>query len=593
MTLGAVPAVIGVWALTQVTAGEIGDIGVVGVLPPAYYTALGLTLIGFVLCLRPSRPHPLLLTEQLIVLIVILDGIDPIVHGLPRLEASYRHLGIAEYIAQYGQVDPKLDAYFDWPGFFGALGMLADATGVRDLSGLAAWAPLGVNLLLLPMLLATARRLTRNRRQVWAGVWVFFLASWVGQDYLSPQAYALLLLFTVLACVLTVLDGWAWAVRAVTSGAARGRHVLNEVLAIVRTSATRLDPKPPWRNTHPSRVENVAVAAVCMLLLLAMTVAHQLTPFAVVLFLFGLLLIGRNRMPALVIVAAVLPICWLFLGAEPYLSGHFGTVFGSVGNVGAATSASVADRIAGSDAHRFVVFLRLAETGGVWALAVVGAVVARVRRVTWLAAGVGVVAPFALLPAQPYGGEMLLRVYLFGLPFAACLAVLPFLPRRPGRLGWKSCAALLLLGSVLATSTLVTRYGNDSMENFTPNELALVDTLYATAPRGAVLIEAVHDTPWRFTQYAGYQYKTILAARPRADAAPLNCGHVDSIAANAGGYLIVTKSQETAARLLGIGPANAVEDFVATCGAAPGWSVVAQNSDGIVFHIQGVPHAQG
>ncbi|WP_308466273.1 hypothetical protein [Rathayibacter soli] len=593
LLLGAVPAVIGVWALTQVNSADIGDIGVIGALPPAYYAALGLSLIGFVLCVRAGRLHPLLLTEQLIVLIVILNAVDPIVHGLPRLEASYRHLGIAEYIAQYGQVDPKLDAYFDWPGFFGAIGMLADAAGVHDLSALATWAPVGVNLLLLPMLLATARRLTRNPRQAWAGVWVFFIASWVGQDYLSPQAYALLLLFTVLACVLTVLDGWGWAERAVTRGGARGRRVVDKVLNTIRPSATWLDPAPPWRSAHSRGLEYVAITAVCVIVLLAMTVAHQLTPFAAVLFLFGFLLIGRNRMPALVIVAAILPISWLFLGAQPYLAGHFGTVFGSVGDVAAAASASVADRMAGSDAHQFVVLLRLAETGGVWALAVFGAVVARVRRVTWLAAGVGVVAPFVLLPAQPYGGEMLLRVYMFGLPFAACLAVLPFLPKRAGRLGWKSCASLLLLGSLLATATLVTRYGNDSMENFTPKELALVDALYATAPRGSTLIEAVHDTPWRFTHYAAYHYTTVLAARPRPDAGPLNCGHIDSMLAAKGGYLIVTKSQETAARLLGIGPANAVENFVATCGAAPGWSVVAQNGDGIVFHVQGVPRAKG
>jgi hypothetical protein len=593
LVLGAVPAAIGVWALTQVNPDDIGETGLVNALPPAYYAAVGLSLVGFVLCLRQSRPRPLLLAEQLVVLIVILYAADPVVHGLPRLEASYRHLGIAEYIAQSGQVNPKLDAYFDWPGFFGALGMLADSTGVHDLSGLATWAPLGVNLLLLPMLLAVGTRLSRNRRQVWAGVWVFFLASWVGQDYLSPQAYALLLLLTVLACVLTVFDGWAWAVHGPARGAVGGRRLLDRTLAFIRTSATRLDPSPPWRDVHPNRVQNIAVAVICVLLLLAMTVAHQLTPFATILFLLALLVVGRNRMPVLVIVAVILPLCWLLLGAQPYLVGHFGTLFGSIGDVGAAASASVSDRVAGSPAHQLVVLLRLAETGLIWTLAVVGAIVARRRHMSWLAAGAGLVAPFLLLPAQPYGGEILLRIYMFGLPFAASLAVLPFIPKRSGRLGWKSSLALLLLGSVLATTTLVTRYGNDSMENFTPNELALVDTLYSTAPPGSVLIEAVHNTPWRFTQYGGYQYRTILTAYARPDPDPLSCGHINSLVASKGGYLIVTKSQETEAQLLGIGPRNAIENFVTTCRGTPGWSVVSHNNDGIVFQIQGASRAHG
>ena len=55
-----------------------------------------------------------------------------------------------------GQLDPNLDAYFNWPGFFDLLGLLSGATGVQDLIGVATWAPLGINLLLLAPLLALA-----------------------------------------------------------------------------------------------------------------------------------------------------------------------------------------------------------------------------------------------------------------------------------------------------------------------------------------------------------------------------------------------------------------------------------------------------
>lgn len=61
--------------------------------------------------------RPWLLVVQLLVLILVLHGADPIIHGLPRLEASYRHLGITDYTTQSGGLDRKLDAYFNWPGF--------------------------------------------------------------------------------------------------------------------------------------------------------------------------------------------------------------------------------------------------------------------------------------------------------------------------------------------------------------------------------------------------------------------------------------------------------------------------------------------
>ena len=113
-------------------------------------------------------------------------------------------------MGQSGQLDPTLDAYFDWPGFFSLLGMLSGATGAKDLFGIATWAPVGINFLLLAPLLALARRLTANPRQAWAAVWIFYVASWIGQDYLSPQAHSFVLLLTLVACLLSVFGGWAW-----------------------------------------------------------------------------------------------------------------------------------------------------------------------------------------------------------------------------------------------------------------------------------------------------------------------------------------------------------------------------------------------
>jgi hypothetical protein len=567
---------LGIWSLLTVDPARIGGTGLVEAVPPAFFIAIFLSLTGFVATLNLRRHTPVLLAMQVLVFVVILHSADPIIHGLPRLQASYRHLGIADYIAQSGHLDTSLDAYFNWPGFFDLLVLLSGATGVSDLMALATWAPLGMNLLLLAPLLALARRLTSQPRQAWAAVWLFYLTSWVGQDYLAPQAYAFLLLVTLLACLLSAFSGWAWPT---------GSNRLTQFLA---RSATRLDPTVPHQGmSSPPPVDAAILLVTSVGLLVAMTASHQLTPFAAIPILSLFLLSGRLRMPSLPILAVVLPVGWLVFVAQDFFNGHLTQLFGSFGDVEAHTLGALSERVAGSDQHVLVVYMRLAEVVLVWLLAALGAFLAHRRRAAWLTAALGCLAPLLLIPGQPYGGELMMRLYLFSLPFAACLAVLTLMPDRRGGPGWRRALALLAMGSVLASITVVTRYGNDSMEKFTPDEIALVKQLYATAPDGSILIEAVHNTPWQFQKYADYDYRALTMAQPKPGAEPLTCDLADRIAQQAGAYLIVTTGQKLAADLLETTPPGELDRFITNCGSSPGWSKLFENAGGVVFHIQG------
>ncbi len=574
--LAAVALLLGIWSLASVDPMLIGGSGLIQALPPLYFVALALSLVGFVASLSLPRVNPALLTWQILVTVVVLHGADPIIHGLPRLEASYRHLGIADNIAQSGGLDPSLDAYFNWPGFFDLLAMLAGASGARDLMAVATWAPIGVNLILLAPLLALATRLTAHRRHAWAGVWIFYLTSWVGQDYLAPQAYAFILLVTLIGCILSTFTGWAW------------RTDRNRATAALARIVGRLDtPVPQGGLPGPPRQDGAVLVVVCAVLLLAMAASHQLTPFAAIPILAALLLTGRLRLRFLPVLAVMLPVGWLMFAASTYLQGHYNQLFGSFGDIGANAFDSLSSRVSGSDAHLFVVYTRLAEVAVLWMLAFVGAVVGRRRGAPWLTAAVGAMASLVLIPIQPYGGELLLRIFLFSLPFTACLVVLPLMSDKPAGPGLLRGIALLLLGGVLATTTIVTRYGNEVMESFTADEVALVNRLYETAPAGSVLIEGVRNTPWKFQHYAGYDYRALVPAVPRPDAGPLTCDAANKIAARNGAYLIVTVSQLHAAELRGSTPPGDLQNFVATCGTSPGWERVFENDDGVIFHIKG------
>ena len=575
--LAAAALIIGVWSMTGIDPQRISGSGLIDALPPAYFVALALSLGGFVASLSLRRFVPALLTWQVLATVIILHGADPIIHGLPRLEATFRHLGIADNISQSGQLDTGLDAYFSWPGFFNLLGMFSGATGVKDLMGIATWAPVAINIILLAPLLALATRLTSNPRQAWAAVWMFYLTSWVGQDYLSPQAYSFVLMVTLFACLLSVFTGWAWQ---------PNRNRLTTGLSRV---VARLDGSIPRQGIfEPSRGEAAVLVVVCSLFLVAMTASHQLTPFAVVPILVAFLLTGRLRLRFLPVLAAVLPVGWLLFVATAYLQGHTGQLFASFGDIGANTVGALSTKVSGSDSHVWVVYTRIAEVAVVWILAVIGAVVGHKRKTPWLTAAVGALAPLALIPAQPYGGELLLRLYMFSLPFAACLAVLPLVSDKAAGLGLRRALTLLLLGGILATTTIVTRYGNDTMESFSSDEIAAVNKLYSIAPTGSVLIEAVRNTPWKFEHYADYDYRALVPAEPRPGAGPLSCDGANQIAHNAGAYVIVTDSQEAAADLRGATPPGDLQHFIATCGTSPGWTKVFENAGGVIFHIQGV-----
>ncbi|WP_427005893.1 hypothetical protein [Pseudarthrobacter sp. H2] len=585
--VAAVALVLGIWSMTGVDPQQIGGSGLISALPLTYFVALALSLAGFVASLGLRRFIPGLLTWQVLVLVLILHGADPIIHGLPRLEASFRHLGIADNISQSGQINTGLDAYFNWPGFFDALGMLSGATGVADLTGIATWAPVGINVILLAPLLALATRLTSNPRQAWAGVWVFYLTSWVGQDYLAPQAYAFVLLLTLLALLLSTFSGWAWPTDR------------NRFCRWLARSVSGLDgPVARQGIVGPSRVDAAILVVVSSLILMAMTASHQLTPFAVIPFLAVFLLTGQLRLRFLPVLAVVLPLGWLLFAASAYLQGHTGQLFGSFGDVGANTLGALSTKVSGSDSHMFVVYTRLAEVALVWVLAIIGAITGYKRKTPWLAAAAGTLAPLFLIPAQPYGGELLLRLYLFSLPFAACLAVLPLMSDkivasdRTGGLGLKRALILLLLGGLLAATTIVTRYGNDSMESFNDDEIAVVNHLYSTAPTGSILIEAVRNTPWKAQHYADYDYRALVAAEARPGAAPLTCDPVNEIARNSGAYVIVTDSQQAAADLRGSTPADDLKHFIATCGTSPGWTKVFENAGGVIFQIQGAKNGK-
>jgi hypothetical protein len=151
------------------------------------------------------------------------------------------------------------------------------------------------------------------------------------------------------------------------------------------------------------------------------------------------------------------------------------------GNAEAAVAQGVAGRLTGDTGQIAVKALRIIMPGLTWLLALVGCwVYWRRRRDLTPIALAAVPMGFA---AQGYGGEVFLRIVLFGLPVLAILGTDAL--RWVARKGRRKMEVVLAVGmAVLFGSIILIRGGNESYMIVYPDEVAMSREVYATTPPG-------------------------------------------------------------------------------------------------------------
>jgi hypothetical protein len=548
----AVPAAaLLAWALSlhRVDPHAIGATGLVSVLPLTALLAVGAVTVSFCVALGRPRSATWVLVAHVLVLVVMLYGVAAIVEPEPAFEPAYRHVGVADLIARTGGLDTTIDAYFNWPGFFIAVAFLTRIAGLPNALGLVRWAPLGFNLLYLAPLLLILRSLTRDRRIVFLAVWLFYATNWVAQDYFSPQATAYLLYLVVLGILLR------WFT-------------------------------PPVEPTTPAR--RAALLAIAMAATAAVVSMHQLTPFALLASVTALVLFVGCTARLLPVLVAALIAGWTAFMTIGFMAGNLQAVLAGVGDVGAVVHSNLGARIGGDAGHRLVVDARLALTGFLWALAVLGWWTRSRRGRPVRAATALALAPFPLLVLQPYGGEMLIRVALFATPFATFFAAAGLVEhaRAPS---WRATATLATATLAVLAAFMFARYGNDRMDAFTPGDVAGVRALYRIAPPGSELVAASQPLPWQWQRYAGYDYERLTDLLPghpaRGRALPPLARRIRGVLRSTErgrAYVIVTRSQIAGDELTGTtGPP--AREVARALRASPLFRVVYTGRDAIIF----------
>lgn len=338
------------------------DAGFLGLLfsgtGPLLAVALVLCSTGFLLALRRRMLGTAV--AALGAAIVISRLTTTLATEVPLYDWAYKHIAVTDYILTHNAITPDgTDIYAQWPSFFVVAAWFCDLTGLAPIALAHVITP-AIHVLIALTVFSAARILRYSRRTALAAAYVVEIANWVGQDYFSPQSWAVVLAYGVLALLLA-------SPTSRTAG----------VLAVI-----------PFAAIVPS---------------------HQLTPFWL-LFTAGLLVVTRRARP------------WWAVGAMAVIAGAYLVVnFDAVAPYGILSGGNPLDN-ASSNVAAVGTIEKVFTSGvcrGLSAVIFVSAAACalwlRRRGRPALAPALLAFSPVALLLGQSYGGEAIFRVYLYGL----------------------------------------------------------------------------------------------------------------------------------------------------------------------------------
>lgn len=562
-------------ALPSIDLRSMNNYGLASVLPPGYWLAIALMTLGFCLALarRPDGNSTLMVV--LIAAILVLYGTPALIQEQPRFATTWTHIGFVEYISRTGRLIPELDARFSWPGFFVLAALINEVAGFNSAAVYAAWSPVIVNLLCLGPLWLLLNSLTLDSRIAWLSLWFFYFTNWVGQDYFSPQALNFFFFLTIIAILLHWFkattrpgenDGWPWSWLARRVPVA---SLLDRWLELADTP-----------NAPSTARQRVGLIGVVVTIFAAIVSSHQLTPFfalAVVTLLVGARRISARGLPLLM---ALMTAAWISYMTVVFLAGHVNELLGPLGRLGGNLGANVSGRIQGNNEHMVIVITRLGHALVLWGLALVGAIRRHRSGYRDLTVALMILAPFPLVAAQGYGGEMILRVYLFALPCTIFLVSTLFFESLAQPTSRRVVVMIGLITLILAVSVNVVRYGNERMDYISGRERAGVEYLYRVAPPGSYLLTASFSLPWRsqdIEQYA-YDVQSPLFLRRDLDTIykRLSDRHYPAH------YLIITRSQQAHLELFEDAPPDWSARFIQQLRDSRRFRIVFDNGDALI-----------
>jgi hypothetical protein len=489
--------------------------GLARVLGPAAWASLSCAVGACVVELRSPRPRTPMLGGATAVLILCSFGMPSVVEPAARFTTAWLIAGFTDAMAGDGQAPNGVDARFYWPAFFAQWAFFQDAGGVTQLDLVLRWFPPVIVGVWAIGVYALARSMLGGTRAPWVAVWLFLGLNWIEQDYFSPQAIGIVLMLTVLAFALGPL-----ATRRTDSAGVPGwpsPHPDARRLPLWRRWVVAARTRPNRPNLPPRQLLLIYFcAALC---LIAIAPEHQLTPFAIIGQLVLLAVVGRFRGRGLVLVAILAVAVYVLIAGREFWLTQLSLITGA-GEEGNALEVGVAGRLEGDFGQVAVKLLRIVVPVATWLLAIIGAWVYWRRRRDLVPIALAAV-PMGMAAVQSYGGELFLRIVLYGLPILAILgadALRALVRWRRGMEYVLAAGMALLFGSII-----LIRGGNEAYMIVYPDEVDMVREVYATTPHGLEVMPLINVGPYAVEGVDTHSHGTVIEGCTQLADDPIRC----------------------------------------------------------------------
>ena len=396
-------------------------------LPIAWFNAsyfAGLVLLGCAtgITFVSASWNAQLAAAQTLVLISALWIVPPLMGFAPlNFAAMYTNFGYVDPLLRSGHLDPSRIWYHSWPGGWVTVAFLAEVVGIKDPTILLGIAPAVIAFALLPVLYVLFRGAFEGRasRSVWGGIFLFYVANWVGQLHLTAQTFGYLLVLSLIA---------VWVAR-------------RQMQAVIDRPASMI------LLTYSASV----------------TITHLLSAIVMLAFLVATSIKRGLGKPSSATLLAVMIAGWLVYTANPFFKSNVAQIIKEIFRLDELIRTGLLDRFAGNVVHQFANAARLLLSGGLTLLALAGYVSTRTSSGSgqlFARLTVALAVLFIGLGAG-YGFEGLYRGYLFVLPFFAYFAATLLQTKRGRVMIAVSLPPLLAL-------TPVAFYGNQPIDYLSP-----------------------------------------------------------------------------------------------------------------------------
>lgn len=499
-------------SLRTISLNEMNDLGLISALPPGMIAAPGLLVVSIIFTLQRPKVRVWLLVFQFMCIILMLYGIPHLMEEVPCCAPLYRHAGYTDYILQTGTVDPYLDIYFNWPGFFVLSAFFTKVFGYATILTYAGLAPVFFNMMYLGPMYAIFSSITSNKRLAWLSLLFFIITNWVGQDYFSPQG----LDFFLYLVIIMMLLKWFRMPPKKQVPPGKDASFVQKSFAWLKTPDSPSPSIGHWQRGW---------LLCCLILVYGLVVcSHPLTPFFTLFSVFALVLFRRCYPFWLPILMTAMTAAWILLMARPYFSQHISLITDTIGHLtGNVPKSITAGKMVGDPLYQVVAKMRLYTTVLLWLMALLGAI-KRMRQgnhdITCILLAL---AGFPLIATQSYGGEMLMRIYLFTEPFMCLFAASLFFGKSMGTapkaarvyaaFPWRT-AAIMVASLILLGSFFFTRYGDVRSVYISTEEWHAIQYLYQVAPPRAFILESWNQVPLYFENYSKYDIQMLGNSLP-------------------------------------------------------------------------------